>query len=82
MIYLKSFLAGLTALIGLCGLIIGAAFLAPVVMERLPLPGGGIDFVVFPKWTVAAAVALIVLVSAAVSCWTFKRAQRTSRLRS
>jgi hypothetical protein len=80
MIYIKSFLAGLAALIVLCAGIIGAAFLAPVVMERLPLPAG-IGVVVFPKWTVVTGLALIVLVSTAVSWWTFKRAQRASRLR-
>jgi hypothetical protein len=43
MIYVKSFLAGLAALIALSTLIVGAAFLAPVVMERLPLQAGNGD---------------------------------------
>jgi hypothetical protein len=81
MIYVKSFLAGLAALIALSTLIVVAAFLAPVVMERLPLQAG-IGIIFFPKWTVVAGVALIALVSVAVACWTFKRAQRGSRLRS
>ena len=81
MIYVRSFLAGLATLIALCVVIVGAAILAPAVMERLPFPsGGGIIF--FSTWTIITGVGLIVLASAVVSCWTFKRAHRTSRLRS
>src|SRR5580692_9066827 len=77
MIYIKSFLAGLVALFSLSALIVGAAFFIPVVMERLPLPAG-VGVVSFPMWPIAAGVLLI---SGAVSHWTFQRA-RASRIRS
>ena len=73
MIYVKSLLAGLAALVVLLLAIGGAAFLAPVVMERLPgQPGVGV--VMFHVWPIVTGVLLI---SAAVSVWTFRKASRS-----
>ena len=74
MIYVKSFLAGLAAFIILSVLTVGATFLAPVVMERLPFSGGGVGFVAFPIWPIVTA---LLIISGAVSYRFFKKARRS-----
>jgi hypothetical protein len=75
-IYVKSLLAGLAALIIVAALIIGVLFFAPIVMERLTPPGGGVYFVgpYFSMWPVLVGALFIFAV---VSYWAFKRASRT-----
>lgn len=76
MIYLKSLLAGLAAVILVAALIIGGAFVAPLVMERLQPPNEdaiGAWAFAFPALPVAIG-AFIVFV--AVSYWAFRRASR------
>jgi membrane protein implicated in regulation of membrane protease activity len=79
MIYLKSLLAGLAALIILATLLIGGAFfLAPLVIERLAPGVGGVGSYVLSTpyvsiWTVIGGA---VGIFAVVSYWAFRRASR------
>jgi hypothetical protein len=75
MIYIKSFLAGLAALIIVAALIVGVALVAPFIMERVTPPtAGGVDFDVISLqvsiWMLLAGTALL---AAAVSYWTYRR---------
>jgi hypothetical protein len=80
MIYVRSFLAGLAALIILAALIVAVFFLAPPVME-MPTPSSQGDAgwyfgaFAFPTWPVPIG-ALVIF--AAVSYWTYKRLSRAS----
>jgi hypothetical protein len=69
MIYLKSFLAGLAALIILAALVIGVLIFGPLVMERSGA-GWAVGAFAFPTLPV---LAVALLTFAAVSYWTFKR---------
>jgi hypothetical protein len=80
MIYLKSLLAGLAALIILATLLIGAFFLAPFVVERLarPAEGGGGFVLNSPYVSIWPVIGGALFVFAAVSYWAFKRASRNA----
>lgn len=79
MIYIKSFLAGIAAFIMLSAFLVGAAYLAPLVMERLPHRGGGVFVASFPIWPIMTG---LLLISAIVSYRTFQKSRRASRSRS
>jgi hypothetical protein len=74
-IYVKSVLAGLATLIVLLAVIAGAPLLAVTVMARLHGQDVYIGAVSFHVWPTATGV---LLVSVAVSIWTFRGISRTS----
>ena len=80
MIYVKSLLAGLAALILTAMLIVGSLYLASFVIERIPSSGqGGVGFDVYENgpWVSIWVLAIAALcIFAAVSYWAFKRASR------
>ena len=79
MIYVKSLLAGLAALIIIAALIIGGLFFAPIVMERLAPPAGAVSYVVSTPYVSMWPVLIgALLIFAVVSYWAFKRASRTA----
>jgi hypothetical protein len=78
-IYVKSLLAGLAALIITAALIIGLLFFTPIVMERLAPSAGGVSYVVNTPYVSIWPVLLGALfIFAAVSYWAFKRASRAT----
>jgi len=86
MIYLKSLLAGLAALIVTAALIICVFLFAPFAMERLTHPaegGAGWNFVgPFSIGTVATGAFGAFIVFAAVSWWAYKRASKATSPKS
>jgi hypothetical protein len=82
MIYVKSLLAGLAALILIAALIVGALYLAPFVIERLPSSGqGGVGFDVYENgpWVSIWVLAIAPLcVFVGVSYWAFRRASKAA----
>ncbi len=84
MIYIKSFLAGLGALIVVVATIIGLAIAAPFVVEKMRSPsGGGVGWVMEgPFVSIWLLLAVAALLAAAISFWTFKRLSKTSGDRS
>jgi hypothetical protein len=84
MIYARSALAGLAALMILAALIICGFFLAPLVVERLAHPNeGGVGFYVnSPYVSIWQLVAGALCIFAVVSLWAFRRASRGAGRRS
>jgi hypothetical protein len=70
-IYVKSLLAGLAALIIIAALII--------VMERLTPPAGGGVYFVGPFFSIWPVLIGALFIFAVVSYWAFKRASRATR---
>jgi hypothetical protein len=84
MIYAKSVLAGLGALIVTAALVVGVVFLVPVMLERSTLPAGNsaTSFAVNGPWVpLWLIVAVPLLVFAAVYFFAFRRLSRASQRR-
>jgi hypothetical protein len=75
-IYVKSLLAGLAALIVIAALIIGMFFFAPIVMERLTPPGVGVEYFVSPYFSMWPVLIGALFIFAVLSYLAFKRASR------
>jgi len=76
MIYAKSFLAGVAAVIVAALIISALAAGVPLVMELLPSGKGGTSFYVNGPWIPAWSIAVVgLLVFAAGFYWAFRRAR-------
>jgi len=79
MIYLKSLLAGLAALIVIAALIICVFLFAPFVMERLTPPAeGGSGWNFAGPFSIGTVATGAFFVFAVVSWWAFKRASKAT----
>lgn len=77
MIYAKSFLAGVAALIVAALIICAFAAGATLIMEHIPPGEGGIGFYVIGPWLPIWSLAVgALLVFAAGFYWTLRRARR------
>lgn len=82
MIYAKSLLAGLAALAATAALIVGVAFIAPLLIARSALQGNGgaTGFVVVSPWVpLWLILAVPLLVFTAVYFLTFRKLSRSNQ---